>query len=98
MQLSFFEVSIVLLFIWSVAYFLTRSKISTAKVYFVLLAIMASPALFFKKLPLMGLQPEIFNMANILLFAFLMLVVLIPWFIFDKWHLCHAFCLNLQHP
>ena len=87
MQLSFFEVSVVLLIIWSIAYCLIKSKISTAKLYFALLAIMATPAMFFGKLPLMGLQPEIFNLANILLFAFLMLFVLIPWFVFDKWHL-----------
>lgn len=78
-------VSILLLVVWYVTYRYLRSKLSTCKIYFVLLGLMALPGLFIPDLPLMGLYPRFFNFWYIVLFAVLMVLVLIPWIKFDKY-------------
>lgn len=77
-------VSIVLLIFWYFCYTVLKKGIVTAKLFFFLLALMGCAGLFFHPLPLMGLYPDSYDFFNILLFAILMIVGLIPWFGFDK--------------
>ena len=77
-------VSFVLLLLWGVIYLLFRKKIFTSKLYFALLILMGSAGLFFHPLPLMGLYPETYKLGNIVLFAFLMIITVLPWMKIDK--------------
>lgn len=84
MSLSTTGVSIVLMIIWGVSYLVLKKYIYSAKLYFVLLLIMSSAGLLIPELPLMGLYPDKYILSNIILFAFLMIVTIIPWISFDK--------------
>ena len=83
-MLSTSSVSIVLLLVWGILYYLLHKKLYTAKLYFMLLLLMGGAGLFFYPLPLMDLVPDVFNLSNILLFALLMVLAVLPWLIVDK--------------
>ena len=82
-MLNTFAVSLLLLLIWGIVYFLLRKYISSSRFYFILLLAMGSAGLFIEDLPLMGLTPRTFGFFNIVLFAILMVVIIIPWLSFD---------------
>lgn len=84
-MLSHVEVSVVLLAIWGVFFYVLKKKLITSKPYFLLLLLMGSAGLF---LPLdkwldIG-TPNDFNTWLIVLFSFLVVGTLIPWLKFDK--------------
>ena len=83
-MISVSTVSIILLIVWFLSYLKLRRYAETSKIYFLLLFIMGIPGLIIDPLPLMGLEPRYFHIKNVLLFAFLMIIILIPWFAFDK--------------
>lgn len=76
-------VSIILLIVWSLAFLINRKKIYSAKIYFYILFIMSSAGV------ILDLNfyyyTKTYNAFVILLFAFIMLLVLIPWKQFDNW-------------
>ena len=85
-MLSHAGVSLVLLSIWGVAFFLLKKKLRTSKFYFVLLFLMGVAGLV---LPLenwldIGINND-FNISIIVLFAFLLIGSLIPWLKFDTY-------------
>ena len=82
-MLSSRAVSILLLLFWGFVYLRLKNRIITSKVYFGLLAIMASAGLFYDPLPLMGLTPTTYSLTYIVMFAFIMVVTVIPWLKFD---------------
>ncbi len=85
MYIGFAEVSVILLFIWSFAYKFMKKRINTLKVYYFLLLLMAIPGII---LPLskyldMG-QFNKFTIEYSVLFSFLLIVSIIPWYSVDK--------------
>ncbi len=78
-------VSILILIIWAVFYLIKRKKIYSAKIYFALLLLMGCAGILINPLPLMGLEPTFYKLENIVLFALLMVVIIIPWLQFDKY-------------
>ena len=86
MYIGFAEVSIILLIIWFFAYKFMKKYINTLKVYYFLLLLMAIPGIL---LPLsryldMG-QFNKFTIEYTILFSFLLIVSVIPWYLFDKY-------------
>lgn len=77
-------VSIILLIVFGIFYKKNKGIIVSLKIYFVLLGVMALAGVLFDPLPLMGLYPTEYYPKYILFFAILMLVVIKPWFVFDK--------------
>lgn len=88
MYIGFAEVSVILLIIWSFAYKFMKKKIKTLKVYYFLLLLMAIPGIIFplSKYLDMG-QFNKFTIEFTVLFAFLLIISIIPWYSVDK-YLC----------
>lgn len=82
--LSTTGVSIVLLIIWSISYLCHKNRLYSAKIYYFLLLIMGSAGILIPELPLMGLYPNKYYLSNIILFAFLLIITIIPWITYDK--------------
>lgn len=85
-MLNYFQVSVVLLIIWGVAYYILRKKINSSKGYFALLFVMAIAGVV---LPMedvldLGCEPS-FSILYTALFAFLLLSAIIPWIDFEKY-------------
>lgn len=85
-MLNYFQVSVVLLIIWGVAYYTLRKKIVTSKGYFILLFVMAIAGIVLPLEELLDLDYEpSFSFLYTILFAILLLSAIIPWIDFEKY-------------
>lgn len=84
-MLSHFDVSIILLIVWGLAFLRLRKKLISSKAYFILLFFMGSAGLFLPLNKWMDIgTPNDFNFFLIVLFAILLVCSIIPWIKFDK--------------
>ena len=96
-MISSFTVSIILLLIWSIAYLCVRKKLVTAKVYFLILGIMASAGVILDLDKYVYYVSQRYDIWNILLFAFLLLLVIIPWMKYDRATRNNQYILNPRY-
>ena len=81
-------VSCILTIIWLFVFLWLRKKTFTSKWYFCILLIMSSAGIVLdldSEILLWNVITRKYDFLNVLLFAVLMLLVLIPWIEFDKW-------------
>lgn len=85
-MISFSEVSLILIFIWGISYLFIRRYIETLHTYFFLLLLMVLPGFIFPLNEYLELDYEfVFNAWYSVLFAFLLVFAIIPWFHVDVW-------------
>lgn len=85
-MISFSEVSLILLFVWGISYLFIKRYIGTLHIYFFLLFLMVLPGFIFPLDEYLNLDYEpIFNAWYSILFAFLLVIAIIPWFHVDIW-------------
>ena len=85
-MLSFLQVSLLLLLIWTLFYKLLKNKVHSCKGYFVLLFVMASAGIVLPLEDMIDLDfyPE-FSVFGIVLFALLLISAIVPWLRFDNY-------------
>ena len=84
-MVSFTEASIILLAIWFLVYYCRKDKSLTSKKYYILLFIMGAAGILLPMQEYLLQVTHEFNAFNIVLFAFLLLSVLLPWSKIDAW-------------
>lgn len=85
-MLNYFQVSVVLIIIWGVAYLILRKKICSSKGYFALLFVMAIAGIVLPMEEVLDLDCEpSFSFLYTILFALLLLSAIIPWLNFEKY-------------
>ena len=84
-MLNSFGVSIVLLLLWGISYFINKKWLYTAKIYYLLLFVMASAGVLLDLDSRILYYTQSYSFSTILLFAILMLIILIPWKRYDNW-------------
>lgn len=92
-------VSYILTIIWIVAFLILRKKYYTSKWYFYLLFVMAPAGIVLdlnSEVLLWNVLTRKYDIFNIILFAVLLLLVLIPWMNFDKWLKNKKFIINVK--
>ena len=83
-MISSTQVSIVLIIIWGFVYYRLKKKLVTAKGYFLLLLIMGSAGLVLPMDEYIHYYSTRYGLFNTVVFAFLLIFTIIPWFYFDK--------------
>lgn len=84
-MVSFAGASIILLAVWGVAYYCRKDKSPTSKNYYILLFIMGAAGILLPMEEYLLQVTHQFKVFNISLFAFLLLLALIPWSKIDTW-------------
>ena len=87
-------VAFILTTIWMIVFFITRKNQFTSKWYFYLLFTMSTAGIFLDLDRLVYYVTKSYSFINIILFAILLLLVLIPWLKYDKWLKFARFSLN----
>ena len=83
-MINSFIVSLVLMFFWGGLYIVLNRKLYTSKLYFYLLFLMGSAGIVLPLDKFVHYYTQNYNVGVILLFAFLLVFSLIPWFYFDS--------------
>lgn len=84
-MVSFTGASIILLAVWFFAYYCRKDKSPTSKNYYILLFIMGAAGILLPMEQYLLQVTHQFKAYNISLFAFLLLLALIPWSKIDRW-------------
>lgn len=84
-MLTSYYSSVLLLSVWLIAYFVNRRRLYSSKIYFIILFLMALAGIVLDLDTKFNYYTNTYSVFTMLLFSGLMLLVVIPWKVYDDW-------------